>query len=347
MSYTYRDGLARHAEGEDWHYRFKFRGKKYQGSTGLSRRGDALIWLRRYRDALANAEVGVYTLPTFQKAWEAWLEAREGKRSKSHLDRAKRAMAHVLPKIGQVRCDLISTEIVEELLSDYLAGGRTADGANVVLAYIKAVLGYLRKQGMLRKLPFEVAQLRVQQPVRAYLHKDQVEAFLAALDTRPKYCQEVHLHAKIAIRAMLYMGLREAEALGMRWEWFSDGLATYTPGATKGKEAVPLPVPEQVREWIEKARAKNLSPWVLPAEDGQPHRAQFTVKPIQRAAEALGIKGLSPHRLRTTCATLMAQAGVNALLIKRQLRHKDMKTTERYVQVGLEDQRDALKATWG
>ena len=87
--YKYRDSLAR--VGEAWRYRFRFRGITYQGSTGLSRRADAVLWLRRYRDQLANGEMGLATAPSVRVAWEHWLETTTRKVSEAHRDRAKRA----------------------------------------------------------------------------------------------------------------------------------------------------------------------------------------------------------------------------------------------------------------
>ena len=190
--------------------------------------------------------------------------------------------------------------------------------------------------------------LRPQVPVRSFVPAEKVSQFLEAVD------RTANAHQSIAIRAMLYLGLRESEALGMRWEWFQGDLDTYTVGKAKGREALPLPVHPDLKARIRDL--SSLSPWLLPAapikgKDGVvrigPHRAQFTVKAILRGGEAIGIKGLTPHRLRTTCATLMARAGVNPIHIQRQLRHKDIRTTLRYVEVGVSDLQNALKATWG
>lgn len=350
--YKYKDGLAR--VGEHWHYRFRWKGTTYQGTTGLSRRADAVLWLRRYRDQLANGEVGLATAPSVKLAWEHWKETRKGKASEAHIERAGRAFdLHILPVCGELRADEVNNDVVELIRTRYLdgeskrlrGGKRTQQGANTILTYLKAILRPLVKRGLMRCLPFDVKPLKPQSPVRPFVPADKVKAFLAAVD------RTANEHQSIAIRAMLYLGLRESEALGMRWEWFGGDLETYTPGKTKGREALPLPVHPDLQKRIR--ALTGLSPWLLPAKPKKkddpilPHRAQFTVKAILRGGEAIGIKGLTPHRLRTTCATLMARAGVNPIHIQRQLRHKDIKTTLRYVEVGVQDLENALKATWG
>lgn len=350
--YQYRDGLAR--VGERYHYRFRWKGTIYQGSTGLTRRADAVEWLRLYRDNLAKGVVGMAPTPSVKRAFESWDETTRGKVSQAHRDRAGRAIRlHVLPVCGELPADQVTGAVVELIRTRYLdgesgrlrGGQRTQQGANVVLTYLKTILRHV-----LKELPFKVRPLKAQAPVRAYVPAERVPAFLAEID------RTGNQHVSVAVRAMLYLGLREAEALGMRWEWFHGDLATYTVGLAKGKEALPLPVHPDLRERLRGLKA--LSPYVLPADptpeeikardfSPKPHRAQFTTKAVKRAGAAIGIPGLSPHRLRTTCATLMAKAGVSALHIQRQLRHKQISTTLRYVEVGLEDLQAAQARTFG
>lgn len=345
-SYAYKNGLAR--VGRFWHYQFRWKGQKVQGSTGLEKKADAVAWLATFRQQIAMGQVGLAAAPTVEASWKAWKENRGKKVSPAHLDRAEKAWKHILPEVGHLRVDELTDEVVEKLLNTYLegkserqgGGARTAQGANLILAYLKIVV-----KPQLRVLPFHVKPIRVQEKVKAFVPPEKVKAFLAAVD------RSGNLHQQVAIRAMLYMGLRESEALGMRWEWFQDDLATYTPGKTKGKEAIPLPVPVELRDLLRKLT--TLSPWVLPADREKPedpfvpHVAQFTVKAILRGGKAIKVEGLTPHRLRGTCATLMAKAGVSPFHIQQQLRHKDLKTTEKYVQVGLEDLVEAQKKTFG
>ena len=351
----YREGLAR--IGTAWHFRFMVLGELHQGTTGLSRRADAEIWLRRYRDNIAKAPMGMAEVPSVQQAWDSWKASATIKKSERHVTRAGQAVEmHILPVCGPLAADQVDDEVVDLIIKRYLENpsdvtprkdkegkelppkARTKDGANTVLAYLKMIIRPLIRRGFLKCLPYETKLMEVQEKVRPYLPMESVPAFLAAVD------RTGNLHQSIAVRAMLYMGLREGEALGMRWEWFDGDLEFYTPGKTKGKEAVILPVHQELRELIRKQ--KSLSQWVLPAEDGLPHRPQFTLKAIKRGGVVLGLH-LSPHRMRTTVATLMARAMVPTTTIQRQLRHKDIKTTLRYIQVGLIDLQEALKTTWG
>lgn len=62
------------------------------------------------------------------------------------------------------------------------------------------------------------------------------------------------------------------------------------------------------------------------------------------ALEKLGIEKLTPHSCRHTCATLMAKAGVEPLLIQRIMGHKKYSTTaDIYTHPDIEGLKNAMK----
>jgi len=96
---------------------------------------------------------------------------------------------------------------------------------------------------------------------------------------------------------MIGLGLRESEALGMRWAWFDVDNKSYTVGKSKNRESRVLPVPNWLWDALH-ALPKTLSEWLFPAEDGKPHRAQFCKKPLQRVCAKLGLGNLCPSGWR-------------------------------------------------
>jgi hypothetical protein len=65
---------------------------------------------------------------------------------------------------------------------------------------------------------------------------------------------------------------------------------------------------------------------------GEPHRAGYTRKPIERAAKPIGVGRLTPHRIRVTWATLHAESGTDLQKIQSMLGHAEITTTMRYVE---------------
>ena len=325
----WRDGLKK--VGTSWQYRFLFKGVLYTGSTRCTAMADARSWLAAYKSRLSRGEVGDLDAPTVTRAFNDWLKIKEGFCSQANLDRAKRAMErHVLPVIGTMKADQVRSNDVARVVQTYLkAKGprgreRTADGANVVIAYLRAVFNHLVENGYLTKVPFRIKKQKTQVKPRTTLPLDKIEPFLAHID------QHAHRHIGVAVRFMLWLGLRETEALGVRREWLR-GTTRYTHGKTKGKEAVERALPEDLQALIE-GLPKD-SAWILPGADDKPHCQQFTRKAILRAGVAVGVPGLTPHRLRATYATLLSQTGASIYEVQKLLRHKDISTTLHYVQV--------------
>lgn len=328
MSAGWRVGLKK--VGQFWQYRFAHRGQLLTGSTKCSNFNDARVWLAAFRSRLARAEVGDLDAPTVTRAFENWLSQKKGFCSEANLSRAKRAMElHVIPIIGTMKADRVRSSDVARVVQTYLEGkgpygrARAVDGANVVISYLRAVFAYLVEDGYLAKIPFKVKKLRTQVKPRTTLPIDLIEPFLEHID------QRAHLHIRVAVRLMLWMGLRETESLGIRWEWMR-GKTKMAHGATKGKEEAKLDIPDDLQELL--ANLPKDSVWVLPGKDDAPHSQQFTRAAIKRAGIAVGVPGLTPHRLRATYATLLSQTGASVYEVQKLLRHKQLSTTLHYVQ---------------
>jgi integrase len=316
--------------GEFWQFRFSHRGQLRIGSTKCTNFNDARNWLASFKSRLARGEVGDLDAPTVTRAFENWLSLKKGFCSEANLSRAKRAMdLHVIPIIGSIKADRVRSSDVARVYQTYLEGKgpygrtRTVDGANVVISYLRAVFAYLVDDGHLVKIPFKIKKRKTQVKPRTTLPIDLIEPFLEHID------QHAHLHIRVAVRFMLWMGLRETESLSVRWEWMR-GKTNMAHGATKGKEEAKLNISEDLQELL--AKLPKESAWVLPGKNDAPHSQQFTRTAIKRAGIAVGVPGLTPHRLRATYATLLSQTGASVYEVQKLLRHKQLSTTLHYVQ---------------
>jgi len=329
--------------GEFWQYRFMLDGMLYTGSSRCANLQDAKSWLSAYKTRLARAEVGLVDAPTVEKAFNVWIATKQNISTKANLDRARCAMErHVLPILGSRKADRVRTEDVARVVQTYLRGtgpygqSRTEDGANVVIAYLRAIFRFLVEEGHLVRIPFRMKKLRTQAKPRTTLPLDKVVPFLEHLD------QNSHIHIRVAVRFMLMLGLRETEALQARREWLHGN--SYSLGKTKGKETKTLEIPPDLFELLE--TLPKDSPWLLPREGDKPHFQQFTRKAIERAGIAVGVPGLTPHRLRATYATLLSQTGASVYEVQKLLRHKQISTTLHYVQTDEQQLKDANQRLW-
>jgi integrase/recombinase XerC len=265
--------------GEYWHYSLKVNGQRVHGSTRAKDLATAKKILEEKRKDLLCGQFRIVTrIPTLAELVQEWLKVHQPIHSAKHLTQVEQhARIWLLPAMGSTRIDRISTTALHGLRSRILEAGRSPVTANNMLRIVRLLFGYAMKMHYLERVPFEVKPLRVQKKPRPTVAAPQLHEFLGAVDSSAR-----NPHVAVILRVMVGLGLREAEALGMRWEWFDPTHRTYVVGKAKGKEARVLPVPYWLWSSIH-AMPKTLSEWVFPAEDGKPHRAQFCKKALQSA----------------------------------------------------------------
>lgn len=64
---------------------------------------------------------------------------------------------------------------------------------------------------------------------------------------------------------------------------------------------------------------------------------------IRNIGKRAGVKNCHPHRFRRTCATLALRRGMNVVHVQQMLGHSDLSTTQRYLDIGEEELREAHK----
>jgi integrase len=196
---------------------------------------------------------------------------------------------------------------------------------NIVLRYLGVAINwaYLNHRivaNPLREMPFE----KLKEDNRPFLVLEDVVPFLQQVDTIG------NLHHRVAIRAMLLMGLRESEALRLRWDGFSGDDLFYAPARSKNGRAQMVPVAAEVRRII--ASIPRDGEWVIPGRAESIHLKGYTRVVVQRAGAAIDIPHLTPHRLRASCATIVVGFGAGAHQVRDLLRHSSISTSQVYVQ---------------
>lgn len=308
--------------GRIWHYRFARAGKRVQRSTGEIDRSKA--------EAIAWEAWGRATpVPTLRQLAESWLEIHELTRSCAHLRSVRDFWRGQLYELGDIRIDQIRTADVERARNQHLASGHALESANLWLRVLRLLYGWATAEGreLIPAIPWKLSRIKTQKKPRYTLPTSKAAVWMEALDR----AAGKRWGLAAVVRLMLGIGLRESEALSARWEWIDWERAKYTPGLTKGKEADRVPVPPWLlRHLGKRRRAEGL---IAESPRGGRYGVGATRDLILRANKAVGIAGLTPHRLRGTFATQMSEEGMPLEGIQRLLRHKDPRTTMGYVEV--------------
>ncbi len=135
-------------------------------------------------------------------------------------------------------------------------------------------------------------------------------------------------HVELAVALMMGTGARSGAVLELTWDRvdFARGQIQYAEpndlGRRKGRATVPMT--DDLRRRLEEAREAALTEYVVEWA-GKPVKS--VKKGFLRAVERAGLKDVTPHVLRHSAATWMAEAGVPMDEIAQFLGHSDPSTT--------------------
>jgi integrase len=334
----FRNGLKK--VGDTWHFCFTINRKQFHGSTRAHDLQTAKKVLEeKRREAILGKALPPPTMLTVAELVEDWLHARRASASEKHIQSVElMTRLWVLPRIGKLAINTVTTGVILEVRAKLLEAGRSVATANHLLRVMKLLWNHAVAAGFIDLVPFKVKMLRAQRKPRPTVPASRVPEFMAAVRAQSQSPQ-----VAVMLMVMLGLGLREAEVLGMRWLWLNLDQHTYTVGKAKGKEARVLPVPTWL--WNELlTMPKTLNGLVFPGETGKPHHPHFCRKVLARVCKEMGLVGVTQHRLRSTFASLHAETGTPITEIQGMLGHKNILTTMLYVETSLDAKRKAQDA---
>jgi len=146
----------------------------------------------------------------------------------------------------------------------------------------------------------------------------------------------------IVLKLMLEAGLRSRELVGLRLSDidFESGEVTVREAkyGRVRKVLVTEEVIELLKKWSELRKLKPMDRVVPLSYSGLYKRVK---KVASRAG--LDLRAVRPHVLRHTFATLALKRGLDVFSLRRLMGHSDLKTTEAYVHLTLEDLKDSYR----
>jgi integrase len=191
---------------------------------------------------------------------------------------------------------------------------------NRELALLSTVLNDAIKQGFSVPNPVRGHKQREPEGRQDFLHPDEAARLIqAAQDSRTPFLADW-------IILSLYTGLRFGELCALTWADVREDTLTVRAAAAKSK----------------KSRTLKLIPTMVALIERQPHRGAtvFTtphgepVKDVRaaltHACERAGLRRITPHLFRHTCASWLVQQGVDLYVVKEWLGHSTITVTERY-----------------
>lgn len=167
-------------------------------------------------------------------------------------------------------------------------------------------------------------------------------------------CKESYLRRFVLLA--LYTGARKQAILELRWvqvDLERRLIHLNPPGRRQtSKGRPPVPIADPLYYALRGAKAKARTPWVIELTEEQASRIKAesrapvgdVKKGFAAACKRAGLKDVTPHTLRHTCGSWLAQAGVPMIEIAAWLGHSHSRTTELYAHLSPEHLRGAAAA---
>lgn len=225
---------------------------------------------------------------------------------------------------------------------------------NTYLSTLKEIFNLIKGDIYLMENPFmEIKKLKVGETERRESFSEQeIELILEKIeeDTEDaKICKPLFTIA-------FQTGLREGDIRDLKWSDVDFDNQKIRRRTNKTKKIVEIPFLGSVEEYLsERFQIKDESDYVFPELQNR-HKDNIS-RVVKRFLENIGIEDASViiegrsrktskkdlHSCRHTFATLAMRNGVNPEIVKQILGHTDIKMTEHYTHLNLEDARKELQ----
>lgn len=242
----------------------------------------------------------------------------------------------ILPQFGGIKPDDITTARCREYIGYRTAQGRKPGTIWTELNHLAIVLGWAHKH---RHIPHPVAITRPPKPAPR-------DRRLTSEESRRLLEAAEYPHVVVAIALMIHTAARIGAILDLTWDRvdFERGLITYAnpndEARRKGRATVPMT--DELRQRLLVAKDGSVSIYVV---EWAGKKVSSIKRGFARTVDRAGLKDVTPHVLRHTAASRMAERRIPMAKIAAVLGHSDSRTTERiYAKFSPDYLRDAVAA---
>jgi len=252
---------------------------------------------------------------------------------------------HLKPIIGSVALDKLSPMDVQQLLNRKIAEGMKPKSVRYIRGTLRTALNHGVRWGLIgRNAAALVGSPRVEQYEIKPLTPDEAKTFLHSL-------KGDRLEALYSVA--LTMGLRQGEALGLRWQDVDlelgylrvskqlqriDGrLQLVEPKTTRSRRSLAMPalIVAGLREHRTRQEAERRlagarwadAGFVFTTSSGKPLDGTAISKQFHHHLETAGLAQRRFHDLRHSCATLLLVQGVSPRVVMEVLGHSQIGLT--------------------
>ena len=211
---------------------------------------------------------------------------------------------------------------------------------NHCIVLVRTIYNYaIKEERFDGRNPANAVKLNKKEPRVRYMEHAELKRFFEALET---YDNET---SRDAILMLLYTGVRKSNVFEMKWSDIDMEAKIWKIPQTKTDKNVTIALVEPAIEILKHRKEQAENEWVF----NSPYSQSGHIVELKRAFSTIlkkaNITNFRIHDLRHTLGTYLAANGADAFMIKRVLTHKNLQSTQIYVNLGVEHLRDKLNDT--
>ncbi len=284
---------------------------------------------------------------TLGQFFDRWLEGcvKPSVRPRTHFSYAQLVRLYIKPELGHIQLAKLSPEDVQAFMNARLKAGLSARTVQYLRAVLRRALGQALKWGLVaRNVATLVDPPRYKRPQVIPLSHEESRTFLQSIKGE-------RLEALFSVA--LALGMREGEALGLRWQEvdlqartlrvnvalqrIEGKLLLVEPKTERSRRTLPLP--ESIVATLRLHRVHQLedkmiagdrwkeSGLVFTSSIGTPLLARNVVRKFHSLLKKAGLPHHRFHDLRHSCASLLLAQGVPARTVMEILGHSQINLT--------------------
>ena len=261
--------------------------------------------------------------PTVSDLLEEFWDMELGQK-KSGKEQKRLIIKDALPEWGNRKAASITRRDAVLLVDDVRK--RAPITANRLQGVLVRMFNFAAERGILEHSPLAGMRKKPEQARQRVLSDEELRLLWAALDL-DNMTMDIYRLSKLALKIILLTGQRPGEVCGMTWaEIDSEDFWNIPAERRKGRVAQRVPLSLMVLETLEQARIySDASPFVFASTHKEnSHLMTHTLsKAINRHWKEVGFEEpFTPHDLRRTVRTRLAEIGIDDVVAERVLGHK-------------------------
>lgn len=245
---------------------------------------------------------------------------------------------HILPAIGNLAADEVTTEAVADLLDTMRAAGYSSGTTNRALVLVRYLFNLGRKwkvPGMSQNPTLGLSTAPDVQRDR-FLTPEETQRLIAAI-----HADENRTAAR-AILLLLLTGGRRNEITQAKWEYVNWQKRTLLVPLSKSGKPRAIALNAQALELLRAIPRVDGNAYIFPSElTGRPSPSLYF--PWDRIRERAGLYSVRLHDLRHSYASFLVNQGISLYVVQGLLGHAHARTTQRYAHLAQETLLDAAQ----